>query len=121
MSLEEDMLRMLNKVAKWRTFFASWQLGTRPHDAGELRAVKNQRELFILLRVEQSALARLLLQKGVFTLEEWQAAVLAEAAVLDAAYEEAYPGWSASADDGLGMNMKMPEAGRTMHRLGFPP
>lgn len=118
MSLEDELVRALNKLCKWRAFFASWQLGTRTENDGELRAVKHQRELFILLRVDASALAGLLLKKGVVTQEEYQEAMLLEAKQLDHTYEEAFPGFR-STDDG--MSMKMPEAHETMLRLGFPP
>lgn len=112
------MLAALEKLAKWRKFFASWQLGSRLDSDGESRAVRNHRELSILLRVEVAALSGLMLRKGVFTQEEWQAAVEAEAKTLDHAYEEAYPGWRAVPG---GLSMKMPEAAETMREMGFPP
>ena len=112
------MLAALEKLTKWRKFFASWQLGTRPDNDGESRAVRNHRELSILLRTEVNALSGLMLRKGAFTQAEWQAAIEAEAKTLDHAYEETYPGWRSTAD---GLSMKMPEALETMRKLGFPP
>ena len=108
----------LEKLTKWRKFFASWQLGTRADGDGESRAVRNHRELSILLRAEVSALTGLLMRKGVFTQQEWQASLEAEAKALDHAYEETYPGWRSTPD---GLSMKMPEALETMRKLGFPP
>lgn len=115
---EKTMLAALEKLTKWRKFFAGWQLGTRLDSDGESRAVRNHRELSMLLRVEASALTALLLRKGVFTQAEWQAAIEAEAKALDHAYEETYPGWRSTPD---GLSMKMPEALETMRKLGFPP
>ena len=114
----EELSRVLNKLAKWRTFFASWQLGSRSDTDGECRAVKHHREATILLRAELSALTGLLIEKGLFTGQEWQDAVVAEAKRLDHDYEESFPGWRSTS---AGMSMKMPEAGETMKRMGFPP
>lgn len=113
----ESLNDALQKLAKWRRFFASWQLGTTRAGDGTYRAVANHRELSILLRVEVTALAGLLISKGVFTVQEWSDALEAEAKLLDQDYEKHYPGWSATPD---GLSMHMPEAGRTMRHLGFP-
>lgn len=112
------MLAALEKLAKWRKFFASWQLGTVPASDGRYRAVASHRELSILLRAELSALEGLLLRKGVFAEEEWQAALEAEAKRLDRDYEETYPGWRSTVN---GLSMTLPEAAGTMRDLGFPP
>jgi len=109
---------VLEKLCKWRKFFASWQLGTRLATDGEYRAVADQRELFILMRAEVTALTWILISKGVCTQQEFQDALAAEAAALDHAYEQAYPGFSTSV---AGLHLKMPEALETMRRLGFPP
>lgn len=108
----------LNKLTKWRKFFASWQLGTRPATSGEYRAVADQRELFIIMRAEINAFTELLFKKGIITAEEFEAALEREAKLLDKAYEEKYPGFSTSQD---GLHMQMPQAKQTMDRLGFPP
>jgi len=108
----------LNKLAKWRNFFASWQLGTRPANDGEFLAVRNQRELFIILRAEVNAFTRLMIDKGVITAEEFDTALGDEALLLDEDYARSYPGFTTS-DQGL--HMEMPQAKQTMDRLGFPP
>ena len=112
-----DLQSTLEKLCKWRKFFASWQLGTRPADDGEYKAVAHHRELSILLRAEQSALTGLLIRKGIFTQEDFQEALLREAKQLDHDYEESFPGFRTVSD---GLHMKMPEALETMRRLGFP-
>jgi hypothetical protein len=115
---DQSLRATLEKLCKWRKFFASWQLGSTSAADGEYKAVAHHRELSILLRAELSALTGLLLRKGVFTQQEWQDALEAEAKRLDHDYEENYPGWRSTPD---GLSMKMPEAVETMRKLGFPP
>ena len=45
----------LNRVAKWRTVFTGWQIGTRPKGDPECDAIRDASEARILLRVEVSA------------------------------------------------------------------
>ncbi len=115
---DESVMAVLEKLTKWRKFFASWQLGTRPDGDGESKAVRDHREVTILMRAELSALTGLLIRKGLFTQAEFQDALEAEAIQLDQDYSDRYPGWSSAPD---GLIMKMPEALDTMRRLGFPP
>jgi hypothetical protein len=115
---EKSLRAALEKLAKWRKFFASWQLGTTAAGDGRYRAVASHRELSILMRAELSALTGLLIGKGVFSQEEFAGALEAEAKLLDHDYEESYPGWRSLPE---GLSMKMPEAGETMRKLGFPP
>lgn len=115
---ETTMLAALNKLAKWRKFFASWQLGTTSASDGRYRAVADHREVTIVMRAELSAAVNLLIDKGVFTREEYQAQLEREAKQLDHVYEERFPGWRSLPE---GLHMKLPEAGETMRKLGFPP
>jgi hypothetical protein len=115
---DKSVTAALEKLAKWRKFFASWQLGTRLDSDGESRAVRDHREVTILLRAELSALTGLCIRKGVFTQREFQDALEAEAKMLDHIYEERFPGWRSTPD---GLHMKLPEAQETMQKLGFPP
>jgi hypothetical protein len=112
------MLAALDKLAKWRKFFASWQLGTVPAHDGRFKAVADHREITILVRAELSALTGLLLRKGVFTEQEWRDALELEAKQLDHDYEERFPGWRSLPE---GLSMKLPEAAETMRKMGFPP
>ena len=109
---------VLNKLAKWRNVFAAWQLGTRTDTDGECRAVKDHRELTILMRAELSALTGLLIKKGVITGPQFEAALTSEAGLLDHDYEGKFPGFSTGQD---GVHMQLPEAAETMKRMGFPP
>jgi hypothetical protein len=106
----------LNKLAKWRTVFAAWQLGTSAD--GECRAVKDHREVTIFMRAELSALTGLLIKKGVITQQQFEAALVSEAGQLDHDYEEKFPGFTTGQTR---VSMKLPEAAETMTRLGFPP
>lgn len=96
--------RALNRLAKWRTVFAGWQLGTRPQTDPECQAVRDHREATMLLRVEVNALAGLLIAKGVFTPDEWDGQLRNEAELLNRAYEERFPGFRAT-DEGLTMDV----------------
>lgn len=106
----------LERLTKWRSFFAGWQLGTRLDTDPECNAVRNHRELSMLLRVEASALAGLLIEKGVFTQEEWEEAVGKEAEQLNQDYAAAYPGIEATDE---GMAYLLPQAMETMRRMHF--
>lgn len=83
----------LNKLAKWRTVFAGWQLGTRPKGDPECDAVRDHREATILLRAEVSAVAAILLKRGLMTEAEFATELENEAKLLDQAYEVRFPGF----------------------------
>jgi len=98
--------RALNIVTKWRTLFTGWQLGTRPKGDPEGDAVRDHRELSILLRVELTALTGLLLAKGVCTEDELLAAFEHEAELLNKDYERRFPGVTAH-EDGLNLDHRV--------------
>lgn len=106
-----DVAAVINRLAKWRTVFAGWQLGTRSTEDPECQAVKDHRELTILLRAEVSALLQLLVNKGVFGWEEYYRQLLIEATALNASYERRFPGFKVT-DEGIVMTP--PEAFETM-------
>ena len=92
--------RALNRLAKWRTVFAGWQLGTRPDTDPECRAVRDHREATLILRVEQTAVVDLLIRKGVISQAEFEAAVEREAVQYERDLQERFPGFTAT-DTGL--------------------
>ena len=100
------MSKILNRLCKWRMVYVGWQLGTRSTDDPEAQAVKDHRELTIMLRAEVNALSALLTQKKVFTSVELTAQVDVEAEVLMEAYEERFPGFKAC-DDGMQMDVQL--------------
>ncbi len=117
MSQIQRTTRALNKLAKWRAVLAGWQLGTRPIDDGETKAVRDHREATLLLRAEVTALTALLIDKGIFTADEFSAALETEATLLDDDFAHRFAGFTTTQD---GVHIEMPEAGDTMRRLNFP-
>lgn len=113
-----EPFRSLNRLAKWRTFFAGWQLGTRATGDPECAAVRDMREILLLLRVENNALVALLTSKGVFTEAEWGRQLELEAKHMNRTLEAQYAGFSAT-DEGL--QMELPAASETMKRMNFKP
>jgi hypothetical protein len=106
-----NVMAALNRLAKWRSVFAGWQLGTRPKGDPEGDAVRDHREATIMLRAEVSAITALLVQKGLITAQEWENALAAEAEMLSADYEKRFPGMKAS-DSGIVMDLgRIREAG----------
>jgi hypothetical protein len=96
-SLSDEQLakhadRVLQRLAKWRTLFAGWQLGTRVEPDPEAKAVKDHREVTILLRAEVSALTGLLIRKGEITSRKFTEALADEAEQLDRDYSKRFPG-----------------------------
>ncbi len=98
-----EPLNALNHLAKWRSVFAGWQLGTRPIGDPECDALRDHREATMILRAEVSALTSLLVAKGVITVAEWTEALVKEAEQLSADYEQLFPGMRAT-DLGIEMD-----------------
>lgn len=103
--------RVLNRFAKWRSVFAGWQLGTRLATDPESRALRDHREITMLLRAEVSALTALLVEAGVTTPRAFTEHVILEAENLETGYERRFPGMKAT-DDGI--TYALPEATETM-------
>lgn len=103
----------LNRLAKWRAVFAGWQLGTRPSSDAECQAVRDHREVTIMLRAEVSALTGLLLAKGVITAGEFDDALGTEAEQLSADYAKRFPGIRAT-DDGITYDVAVLQEHETM-------
>lgn len=101
----------LERLCKWRKVFAGWQLGTRSDADAEAAAVRDHREVSIIMRAELSAFVALLVRKGVFTAEEFTQALEAEADQLERDYQRRFPGFKAT---DIGMEMRMPEVAETM-------
>ena len=101
----------IERLAKWRMVFAGWQLGTRIKGDPECDAVRDHREVTIIMRAELSALARLCVERGVFTAEEFTRALAEECEILNKAYEEKFPGFKATA---MGITIDTKAASNTM-------
>lgn len=83
--------RAANKLAKWRAHFAGWQLGTRSIDDPEAQAVRDHREVTILMRAEMNALTAVLAESPEF-LNKFRNQLLVEFKHLESAYEAKFPG-----------------------------
>lgn len=92
----DETSRRINILAKWRSLFAAWQLGTRSATDPESQAVRDHREATLMLRVEVAALTGLLIEKGVFSAEEFTIQVGDEAAAYNSMLEARFPGVTAT-------------------------
>lgn len=108
--------QIANRVAKWRSVFAGWQLGTRLATDPESAAIRDHREATLLRRAEGSALVALLIEKGVFTAREWTEQYIVELEAIDDELAQRFPGMT-STDEGIAY--QLPEAAQTMQ--GWPP
>ena len=96
-------LGALNRLAKWRTLLAGWQLGTRTDTDPEAAAVRDQREAILVLRCEVTTIAGLLLEAGIFTTDQLNEGLIREAGLMEADLERRFPGVRAT-DNGLAMD-----------------
>lgn len=111
MSLNEKYFQTLNRLAKWRTVFAGWQLGTRSSEDPECQAVRDHRETTIVLRAEVNALTELLVQRGIFTRNDFMQANINECEMLNRDYENRFPGFRAT---DIGIDIDVQKAAKTM-------
>lgn len=114
MKLDERYHKALNKLTKWRNFFAIWQTANKEPDEAEHKAIKDHREVTMLLRVEVTTLARMMVEKGVCTTDEFAEMMIIEAKHLERSFETAYPGYFA---EEFGLSINNPEAAETMRKL----
>lgn len=94
---------MRQRLAKWRMVFAGWQLGTRPKGDPESDAVRDHREVTMLMRSEINGITRVLLEKKIVTEEELQSVFEGEALWLSESYEKKFPGFKAT-DNGMSID-----------------
>jgi hypothetical protein len=98
--LQQAYMAALNRLVKWRGAYAGWQLGTRLITDPEAQAVRDQRELLLILRAEVNALTALCAGKGIFTQTEFLQQMIEECEHLNTLQEKKFPGFRAT-DDGL--------------------
>jgi hypothetical protein len=110
--------QVANRVAKWRKILASWQVGTRPESDGETRAIKDHREITLLMRAELNAVVWFLQHKLGISEYEWVTRLTEELEHLDNQMEKKFPGFR-STDEGIEIDLAV--AQRTMKDLNFPP
>lgn len=102
--MPDKPINWLQRLGKWRTVFASWQLGTRLKGDPECDAIRDHRELSMSLRAEVNALTCLLAKKGVFAIDEFVAQLDEESRHLCREYERRFPGFRAT-DEGMNINV----------------
>lgn len=108
----------MNRLCKWRNILVGWMLGTKAINAPGVRGYRDLVERQIIFRAEINALTRLLLDRGVFTTEEFQAQMILECEHEERNYQQRFPGMRAD-DTGIVL-FDVAEAAKTMKRLGFP-
>jgi len=96
-------LRSLNRLTKWKAVFSGWQLGTRPIGDPESDAVRDHREISLILRAEVTALSRILVEKHLMTRDDLNRAIGEEAEYLADSLSLRFPGFRAT-DDGMEMD-----------------
>lgn len=107
----------LNRLAKWRMVFAGWQLGTRSSTDPEAAAVRDHREVTLMMRAELNALLAILIAKDVLTMQDWLRQIEHEARLLDAQMSNRFPGMKSS-DHGMVFTV---EAAEWMTGQGWKP
>lgn len=103
--------RITNQLCKWRGVFAGWQLGTRLDSDPESQAVRDHREVTMLMRAELNALTACCIEAGIFTARDFTEQVILECEHLDASFEKRFPGFTST---DTGMEISFPEAAETM-------
>jgi hypothetical protein len=109
----------LNKLCKWRLIYAGWHNGTQSISDPGVQAMRDLHEKILIHRVEITALATLMLEKGVFTAEEFSATVEKEAEILDGQLSDFFAGFE-TIPNGIRI-LDVEIAAETQRRLGFPP
>ncbi len=94
----------IERLGKWRSVFAGWQLGTRAKSDPESQAVRDHRELTMALRAEVNALTAMLVDKGICTPQQFGDRIQQEAEYLCHQYELRFPGFKAT-DSGMEMDV----------------
>lgn len=116
--LEERRDSILNRLCKWRSVFAGWKFGTADNKSGPVRCFRDQMDDRLVSRVELSAIAQLLIDKGVFTNEEFVDQLEIEANAMHGFLENKFEGARATSQ---GIAMDTQRFLETCKRLGFPP
>lgn len=110
--------RTLNRLAKWRTVLTGWCLGTKGKDEPGVKGMRDIHEQRLIMRVEMNAVTALLIEKGVFTADEFKAQIVLECDEHQHVMEAMFPGHVAT-EGGIAVNTEL--AAETYKRLSFPP
>jgi hypothetical protein len=116
--VEVAVIDNLNKLCKWRSVLAGWHNGTKTLNSPGTSAMRDLMDKWLIMRAEGSAIAALLVRKGIFSGEEFTDQVMAEAAILDRQLETVFPGFRTTEN---GVSIDLAVAQETMRKKNFPP
>lgn len=106
------------RLCKWRTVFVGWMLGTVADDKPGVKAYRDRCDAVLMMRVEINALTALLIEKHVFTVDEFMAQIVTECEHKQLELEAMFPGYKAT---DTGISIDVVQAAVTNRRMGFPP
>lgn len=111
----------LSKLAHWRYILVAWHRGRHTlHTQGQADPLADAMEKWLTLRVEVSALVTLLVNKKVFSNEEFLSQMVKSARYYDAQMQREFKGFATHLSTGLEIEDEA-QAELTMKRLNFPP
>lgn len=108
----------VQRLAKWRTVFVGWMIGTKGANEPGVKAYRDRADAVLMQRVEINALTALLVAKGIFTIDEFMAQIVTECEHKQRELEAMFPGYRAT-DNGISIDAA--KAAETNRRMGFPP
>ncbi len=102
-----NSIQAANILAKWRRFFANWELGSQWEGTNRYKATANNWELLMLVRAEVNGLTKILFEKDIISSEEFDAIMAEEYTHLSEEYSKKYSGIIANED---GLTFKIPDS-----------
>jgi antibiotic biosynthesis monooxygenase (ABM) superfamily enzyme len=93
-------------------------IGTRSADTPGVKAHRDRADAILMLRVEVNALTALLIEKRLFTVDEFMAQIVTEWEHKQRELEAMFPGYRAT---DIGISIDPAVAEETNRRMGFPP
>lgn len=108
---------VMNKLAKWRTVFASRWIGAATKEDTRCISIKDLFEAKLLMRAEYTGLQELLISKGIITADELALAVIDAARHYDEVLEKTFPGFASTE---YGLKMDLPTIMREGTTKGWP-
>lgn len=109
--------RTLNRLCKWRTVFVGWCFGSKADNTPGVKGLRDAVDARLVARVELSALTALLIEKGVFTADEFKSQIVIECDEYQKMLEAQFPGYVAIEH---GISVAPTIAVETNKRMGFP-
>lgn len=98
--------KWLNRLAKWRTVYASWFFGTRLDTDEQVKCSKDIIERMLILRAETTVILGILVDKGLITSDEFVERLENEAKLACSDLEKRFPGFKTS-DFGVDIDLNL--------------